>query len=129
MKNILKNVAVAILTLFLVPFVLYVVTSAIRFTSFYISIAGMDTNACTQYYEGESKGILWERREWHHYVDFKVDISAPREQWKLVNAPLPSTLWRYTSPSPNVIRASYRWPSNWKDPFSVSSWKICLLGS
>jgi hypothetical protein len=129
MKNIFKNVAVAILTLLLVPFVLYVVVSAIRFTSFYISIARMDTNACTQYYEGESKGILWERSEWHHYVDFKVDIYAPREQWKLVNAPLPTTLWSYTSPSPNVIRASYRWPSSWQDPFSVSSWRICLLGS
>ena len=129
MKKILRNLALAMFAILMLPFVLYVVVSAVRFSSFYISIIGKDTNACSRYYEGESKGILWERREWHHYVDFKVDISAPRELWILVNAPLPSTLWRYTSPSPDIIRASYRWPSDWRDPFPASSWKICLLGS
>lgn len=86
-------------------------------------------NVCAHYYEGESKGTFWERGEWHHYVDFKVDISEPRERWKLADAPLPTTILRYPSPEPDIIRANYRWPSNWQDPFPLNSWRICLLDS
>jgi len=129
MKKIFQILAVVVAVLMATPFVLYAVVVALRFTLFYLSLARTDAGACTHYFVGESKGTLWQNGEWHHYVDFKVDVSAPREQWKLVNAPLPSTLWRFPSPAPDIIRASYRWPSNWQDPFPLSSWKICLLGS
>jgi len=85
-----------------------------------------DQRACTQYYPGKSKGTIWEYGEWHHYVDFEVDKSAPARDWRVTDAPVASSVWGEYSTS-SLIRVSYRWPSNWQDPFPVSAWKICLL--
>jgi hypothetical protein len=129
MKKFFPRLAVGIAALLAIPIVLYIVITAIKFASFYITLARTSANSCNRYYEGVSKGTIWNRGEWHHYVDFKVDASAPREQWEVVKAPLPSGLWREYSPLPNVVRAGYRWPSNWRDPFPVNFWGICLLSS
>jgi hypothetical protein len=75
-------------------------------------------------FNGVRKGVVWDGREWHHYVDFAVNVSAPDNLWRITSAPLPSSMWpgyydRYYK------RAGYSWPSNWWDPFSASSWRIC----
>jgi hypothetical protein len=127
MKKFLRGLAVLVVALFSTPFILYAVLSAASFAAFYISLAETNTDACTRYYTGVSKGTIWSHGEWHHYVDFKVEDPS-FENWEMVEAPLPSSIWK-GSPSPDTIRASYRWPSNWQDPFLVSTWKICLLDS
>jgi hypothetical protein len=87
-----------------------------------------DQRTCTQYYVGKSKGMLWEYGEWHHYVDFEVDASTPAQDWRVTDAPLPSSIWKEYSTS-SVVRVWYRGPSNWENPFPASDWKICALSS
>jgi hypothetical protein len=129
MKKFLQRLSVLVMA----SFVVYAVVSAVSFAAFYISLAETNTDACTRYYSGISKGTIWDRGEWHHYVDFEVGNLPPHKNWKVVDAPLPSSIWRGSSSSFDTslgtIRFSYRWPSNWYDPFPVSAWKICLLGS
>jgi len=127
MKKFLKIMAVLFGALLTTPFILYALLSVASFADYYASLAKTNTDACTQYYTGISKGTIWSRGEWHHYVDLKVDNSATDREWEIVDAPLPSSIWRGAPPSPDTIRASYRWPSNWRDPFPASAWKICLL--
>ncbi len=86
-----------------------------------------DTSGCIKYYDGQSKGIVWSRGEWHHYVDFSTDITAPRQRWKITQAPLPSSLWRSNDSSIPTNRVGYRWPSDWISPFPADTWQICLL--
>lgn len=105
-----------------------IVSSIASFLMFYVYPPGTDVSACTRYYEGVEKGTVWDRGEWHHYVDFKVDNSAELSRLEVVDAPLPSTLWRKYSDS-NTKRVTYRWPSNWLDPFPASDWKICVVSS
>ena len=100
------------------------------YPAFHLSVSRRDNRTCTRYYEGTSKGMLWKDGEWHHYVDFQVDNSAPDRSWRVTAGPVESSMWRnYYSPSSSLKRISYRWPSNWWDPFPASSWKICLLSS
>lgn len=106
-----------------------VVSYAASFASFYVDLSRENTEACTQYYAGVNKGTIWKYGEWHHYVDFEVDKSAPLNRWQITEAPLPSSFWRSYSASPVYKRVTYRWPSNWGDPFPASNWKICLLSS
>jgi hypothetical protein len=129
MKKFLKGVVVFIVTLLTAPFILHAVLSAASFAYFYVSLSRTNTDACIQYYEGVGKGTIWSRGEWHHYVDFKVDNSSTHKYWKVVEAPLPSSIWKSDLISPDTMRASYRWPSNWPDPFPVSAWKLCASNS
>ena len=128
MKKFLQRLAVFTAFLFATPFALYMVGSATSFAAFYLSRAMINTDACTSYYIGASKGTIWSHGEWHHYVDFKVVDSASLHQWEITDAPLPSSFWRRYSTS-SIKRVVYRWPSNWWDPFSASDWKICLVSS
>ncbi|MBI5825194.1 MAG: hypothetical protein HZB18_14285 [Chloroflexi bacterium] len=76
-----------------------------------------------------SKGTFWNRGEWHHYVDFAIDIGNPREyRWRLTRAPLPSSILRLNAEE-DTLRVTYRWPSNWADPFSMDRWEVCFLDS
>lgn len=129
MKKFLQRLTVLVIVLFATPFALYIVGSAVSFASFYFPGPETKTDACTSYYVGVSKGTIWSRGEWHHYVDFKVDNSSTYKYWKVVNAPLPSAVWKGSVSSTDTIRVNYRWPSNWSDPFPVSAWKICASNS
>ena len=100
------------------------------YPGFHVSARRWDHRTCTRYYEGVSKGMVWEDNEWHHYVDFQVDNSAPDRSWRVTDAPVDSSIWRnYYSASSSVRRIAYRWPSNWWDPFPAGTWEICLLSS
>jgi hypothetical protein len=101
---------------------------AVSRVAFHSGRSHWTAGTCTQYYVGESKGTIWEGGEWHHYVDFDVDDSAPVWRWKVTEAPVASSLWRSYSTS-SLIRVAYRWPSNWWDPFPASDWKICRVSS
>ena len=125
MKKFLKRLVVLVVVLVATPFVLYTVASAASFAVFYESLARTNTNTCTRYYAGVSKGTIWDSGEWHHYVDFKVDNSSSFRRWEVTNAPLPSSLWKKYSTS-SIKRVAYRWPSNWRDPFPANDWKICM---
>lgn len=129
MKKFLQRLTVLAVVLFATPFALYMVGSAASFAFFYESLAMTNTNACARYYVGTSKGTIWSTGEWHHYVDFKVDNSSTYKYWKVINAPLPSGVWKGSTSSTDIVRVSYRWPSNWSDPFPVSAWKICASNS
>jgi hypothetical protein len=129
MKKFLQRLGVLVVVLFAIPFALYFVGSAASFAFFYESLAMKNTNSCTSYYVGATKGTIWSTGEWHHYVDFKVDNSSTQKYWKVVKAPLPSAVWKGSTSTPGTIRVSYRWPSNWRDPFPVSDWKICASNS
>jgi hypothetical protein len=105
-----------------------VISYVVSFVSFYIAPSQRNTEACDHYYVGVSKGTIWDRGEWHHYVDFKVGDSASLNKWEIADAPLPSSLWmKYSNLS--IKRVTYRWPSNWRDPFPASDWKICQVSS
>ena len=129
MKKFLQRLTIWVVVLVAIPFVLYTVGSATSFAAFYLSLARTNTNACTRYYTGVSKGTIWDKGEWHHYVDFKVDDSLLHKRWKVVDAPLPSSIWKDSASSLDTIRVAYRWPSNWRDSFPVSAWKICASSS
>jgi hypothetical protein len=88
-----------------------------------------NTDGCVKYYEGLTKQLLWNRGEWHHYVDFQVAESAPPSEWRITRAPMPSSFWRVDpADDPTYKRVGYRWPSDWDSPFPASEWQICLLG-
>lgn len=100
------------------------------YPTFHVSARRWDTRTCTRYYEGVRKGMIWENEEWHHYVDFEVDNLEPLSSWRVIDAPVDSSIWReYSSSSSFLRRVSYRWPSNWWDPFPANAWEICLLSS
>ena len=128
MKKFLQRLAVFTAFLFATLFALYMVGSATSFADFYLSRAMINTDACTSYYIGASKGTSWSDGEWHHYVDFNITNSASGWRWRVTEAPLASSLWRNYSTSSH-IRVAYRWPSNWWDPFPASDWKICRISS
>lgn len=82
---------------------------------------------CARSYQAVSKGIFWDRGEWHHYVDFTVDVSDPENyRWRIVHTPMPASFLRGYH-SAYTLRVTYRWPSDWNSPFSLSSWTICML--
>jgi hypothetical protein len=110
--------------------------SAILSTGFIMAVAifvlaiypNKNTDGCVKYYEGRTKQVLWNRGEWHHYVDFLVAESAPRTQWRITRAPMPSSFWRVDpADDPMYKRVGYRWPSDWDSPFPANEWQICLL--
>jgi hypothetical protein len=108
-----------------IPIILFI---AAVYPTFHIPRYRRDQRVCTRYYEAISKGTIWEDGEWHHYVDFNVDQSAPARNWRVIDAPVDSAVWREYSTS-SLIRVGYRWPSNWWSPFPTNTWKICLLSS
>jgi len=128
MKKIAQRIIFSCSVLFTVPLVLIIVSSVASFLSFHPYTSNGNTAACAQYYAGVNKGIVWDHGEWHHYVDFEVDNSAPLRRWEVTDAPLPSSLWRDYSTS-SMKRVAYRWPSNWLDPFPADDWKICVESS
>lgn len=71
-------------------------------------------------FKGSSKGVIWDGKAWHHYVQFNVDVNGAG--WK-VSGPLWPSVWGYSASK--VVRAGYSWPSNWWDPYSPSSWTVC----
>ncbi|MBC7875659.1 MAG: hypothetical protein H7Y59_00695 [Anaerolineales bacterium] len=128
MKKVFKKTIFSCGVLLSLPLLLIFTLSVASFLSFYVYSANINTDACTQYYVGVNKGTVWDSGEWHHYVDFKVDNSAPLKLWEVTNAPLPSALWKDYSDS-TTKRVAYRWPSNWHDPFPASDWRICVVSS
>jgi hypothetical protein len=109
-----------------IPLLLFI---ASVYPTFRVYASRWDNRTCAKYYIGESKGMLWENGEWHHYVDFRVDESAPARSWRVIEGPVDSSILRSYMDNPSVRRVTYRWPSNWWDPFPASSWTICLLDS
>lgn len=109
-----------------IPLLLFI---ASVYPTFSVYASRWDNRTCTNYYSGVTKGMVWESGEWHHYVDFEVDHSAPARSWRVVEAPVDSSILRTYADDPFIKRVTYRWPSNWWDPFPASSWKICLLSS
>jgi hypothetical protein len=101
---------------------------AVSRVAFHSGHSHRNAGTCTQYYVGMNKGTIWEDGEWHHYVDFNVNDSAPIWRWRVTEAPVESSLWKGYSTS-SLIRVAYRWPSNWRDPFPASDWKICRVSS
>jgi hypothetical protein len=87
--------------------------------------------AGTQCYSGTAKGLVYSNGEWHHYVEFLVNISLSDGYWYIKSSPVSSSLWpgyysHLRGSGPAVYKeVGYRWPSNWWDPYSASSWVIC----
>jgi hypothetical protein len=128
MKKFLRGVAVLCGILLALPLLLMITGKIASFAFFYRSLSHRDTTSCTQYYEGVSKGTVWEDGEWHHYVDFKIDGTSSFRRLRVTAAPLPTTLWRKYS-TESTKRFAYQWPSNWWDPFPAKDWKICAVNS
>ena len=128
MKKIAQKIVFSCSVLLSLPLVLIFASSVASFLSFYAYPSVRSADVCAQSYMGVSKGMIWDNGEWHHYVDFAVDNSAPYKRWEVADAPLPSSLWGDYSNS-NIKRVAYRWPSNWRDPFPASDWKICVVSS
>jgi len=130
MKKRIKRLVILVVVVSTAPFVLFKALSFFSFAAFFIFPKQVNTDSCVQYYTGVSKGTVWNRGEWHHYVEFEVDRSIPAQKMEVVESPLPSSVWKYSSIwGPDNKHVGYRWPSNWWDPFPASSWKICLLSS
>jgi len=93
------------------------------------SVGLKNGETCARTFQAVSKGTFWDHGEWHHYVDFTVDVSDLRHyQWRIVQAPMPSAVFRMYSQE-KTVRATYRWPDNWWDPFPLYRWEICRLNS
>lgn len=93
------------------------------------SIGLRQGETCAQTFQPFRKGLYWNNDEWHHYVDFRVNVTNPREyRWRITEAPLPSAILRGFS-GVNILRVSYRWPDDWKDPYQLERWEVCLLES
>jgi hypothetical protein len=128
MKKVVRKIIVSCSVLISLPLMLTFGLYAASFLSFYFHPSHRNSGVCTQYYVGVNKGTVWDDGEWHHYVDFTVDNSARAKRLEISDAPLPSSLWRDYSTS-SIKRVAYRWPSNWRDPFPASDWKICVVRS
>lgn len=128
MKKILQGAVLVFGAVLTLPLLFGVGLYAFRFAAFYVALSQSDTGSCSHYYEGVSKGLAWERGEWHHYVDFQVRDADAAYQFQITESPLPASFWeKYSTPS--LKRVTYRWPSNWIDPFPANDWKICLVAS
>lgn len=91
------------------------------------SVGLRDGETCVRTFQPFQKGVYWEHGEWHHYVDFSVDVADPLNYpWRITEAPLPSSVWEKFSQA-NLLRVTYRWPDDWKDPYPLERWEICLL--
>jgi hypothetical protein len=75
-------------------------------------------------FKGSSKGLTYFNKEWHHYVQFNVDLNG-KSWW--VSGPVPSSVWG--DYSDKVVRAGYTWPGDWADPFPASSFTLCRHSS
>ena len=128
MKKIAQKLIFSCSILFSLSLVLIFASAVASFLSFHTYSSIGSAEACAQYYAGVNKGTIWDAGEWHHYVDFAVDNSASLRRWEVTDAPLPSSLWGDYSTS-SIKRVAYRWPSNWRDPFPASDWKICAVSS
>ena len=128
MKKIFQRMVFSCGVLLALPLMLIVVSSVASFLKYYVHPSIGNSKACAQSYVGVSKGTIWDDGEWHHYVDFRVDNSAPFKRWEVTAGPLPSSLWEDYSTSA-IKRVAYRWPSNWRDPFPANDWKICVVSS
>jgi len=93
MKRIFRGVALSCSILLALPLLLVVASQVASFAFFYVSLSHRDTDTCSQYYEGVSKGTIWDSGEWHHYVDFKVDGSDSIHDLKIIDSPLPASFW------------------------------------
>lgn len=83
--------------------------------------------SCIRSFQPVQKGMYWNNGEWHHYVDFYVDVPTPLDyRWRITEAPMPSSILRGYSES-HTLRVTYRWPDDWVDPFPLERWEICLL--
>ena len=130
MKKIVQRIVFSCSALLILPLFLIVVSSGASFLAYYVFPSRINVHACTQSYTGVSKGTVWDNGEWHHYVDFRVNNSAPFKRWEVTSAPLPSSIWeKYSTTTSLLRRVWYRWPSNWSDPFPANDWKICAEGS
>jgi hypothetical protein len=91
------------------------------------SVGLREGEVCTRSFQAVDKGTFWDRGEWHHYVDFAVDVRDTESyHWRVTQAPLPSAVYRryledYT------LRVTYRWPDDWWDPFPMDQWEICFV--
>jgi hypothetical protein len=82
-------------------------------------------------YTGARKFVYTEPEEvggQHHVVEFDVDSTLPDDFWYIAETPMlypfDATLWPgYYGQMKKWL--SYRWPYDWSDPYSASSWKIC----
>lgn len=93
----------------------------------WIPVGLREGETCVYSFQAVSKGTFWDRGEWHHYVDFAIDVSNPRSyRWRITRAPLPSSILRLNSQE-NILRVTYRWPSNWTDPFPMDRWEVCFI--
>lgn len=72
-------------------------------------------------FSGASKGYTKDASgQWHHYVQFNVDRN--NAGWT-VSGPLWPSVWGYSANK--TLRAGYKWPHNWWDPFPPSAWRVC----
>ncbi len=124
MKNFFRGLFSFVAILFVL--VALVAVALFIYAPYYFSPAS--PTACSTYYMGVKKGIIWEGGEWHHYVDVAVDIQEPSYNWEIIQQPLPSSVWQ-EDPSPYYKRIGYEWPDNWWDPFPAKTWRICLINS
>lgn len=92
--------------------------------------AGVDAAAAVRplasyrFYWGARKGITWDGREHHHYVEFDTNRCGEVSIW---SAPLPSSRWGFVNGSNcRKYRVGYSWPSNWWDPYFAWQWVILV---
>lgn len=93
-------------------------------------------SAQTQCYSGTAKGLYYDAKGWHHYVEFRVDFSTSDSNWYISSTPwgfpFSSSLWsgyyqqHHDGGGPAVYKeVGYNWWDNWWDPYPASGWVIC----
>jgi hypothetical protein len=98
----------------------------------FVQLPGVNqtVQAASRCYNGARKFIHRDSRgEDHHIVEFDVDVSAPDQNWYISKRPsgfsFSSSIWPgYYNGGHKWL--GYQWAYNWWDPYSPSSWQICL---
>lgn len=100
-----------------------------------VTLASPAAHATTKCYNGAAKGLVYESGEWHHYVEFRVDVSMPDDKWyvgaKPAGFPFGASVWQgYYSAQrrggPAVYKeVGYNWLGNLPDPYPASGWVLC----
>ncbi|CAN5211672.1 hypothetical protein BH09PAT2_BH09PAT2_04510 [soil metagenome] len=90
-----------------------------------VGLTPRTAQAATFCKDGLVKKIVWSQNEWHYLVGIRPaqGVTDGSKYW-VQFAPLPTgaaVSWDGT-----YMWFGYRYPSNWQDPFSASSWRFCV---
>lgn len=102
-----------------------------------VGIGSTPASAAGPCFRGAYKDTVNFGGEWHHYVAFRVNLSATDDKWFISKRPggfpFKASLWsgyyqyHHNKGGSAVYKeVGYQWAGNLPDPYSPSSWEVCI---